>query len=414
MMKDTLRPGVLAGAALLLAFALPSCAETGTNGDADADLWIDVSENIDGIPDQAPPDGDADGGDDLPGEQPPDADAAEDAPAEADAEVWECGCPDPVLPPCAAPERITFSVWDDSMIEQLTTAMACATETLDIAIYDAQWACVTDAIMRATELNPDLAVRIITEKDNCGTPAALTCDLSRLAGAGRATVLLDTRSYLMHHKFVLVDAGQPDAMAIFGSANWTTQGFCEEYNCNVVIDDETIIDALSAEFDRMFAGDFGVTPWTEPISATGIDLYFSPSGADWQDRIVAQIDALGATATLHFMVASFTRQDIADAMIAAHGRGVTVTGLVSRLFAAEPAVASMLAAGIQVRKDLVHHKVTFIESGADRIVFIGSGNYSTNARDENNEAVAEMRGDTALYDALLDEFGRIWAAADTI
>lgn len=51
MMKDAMRSGVLAGAAVLLAVTLSSCAASSTTGDVDADLRVDTGEGIDGVPD---------------------------------------------------------------------------------------------------------------------------------------------------------------------------------------------------------------------------------------------------------------------------------------------------------------------------------------------------------------------------
>lgn len=395
------------GISLILSLFLWSCGTENNNGyfDADADLHVDddVATDVDGETDSVT-DPDA-----------VDVDVEGDGIGDPDVDLWECGCPDPPLPECQAVERVAFSRWDESLIEQLTGAFACATQSLDIALYDVQWPCLVDAILMAADRNPGLQIRVITDNDNCGDPGELSCDLVRLESEGVAQVIPDNRSYLMHHKVVIVDAGLPDRWALVGSANWTFEGFCEDFNGNVVIDDGAIVDGLSAEFDRMFIdGDFGGTPWEEPITSGGMALYFSPPGDDWQDEIIAEINGLSSGGTFHFMIFAFTRLDMGEAMIAAHERGVAVSGLVSRMFSSEEVVDNMLAAGIDVRKDFVHHKALILDDGSQKTVIMGSGNYSTNARVSNNETVIIFWDDPELYGAYLDEFNSIWAIAEAI
>jgi phosphatidylserine/phosphatidylglycerophosphate/cardiolipin synthase-like enzyme len=382
---------------------------------------VDTSEDPQGDPD-AIPDSPPDNPIDVPPDVPPDGETDPitdripdgDAPADPDVDAWECGCPETPVTTCGVVDRVAFSVWDDSLTQQILGTIACARSSLDIAMYDVQWDCIVDALLDAKEALPALRIRVITDNYTCGEAGALTCDLQRLVEAGAAEVLPDNRSYLMHDKLVIVDAGQADAWALVGSANWTRQSFCEESNGNVVVEDDAIVAGLSAEFERMMGGEFGNTTWAEPIASTGMDLYFSPPGDDWQDEIVAELGALPAGATVRFMNYSFTRTDLADAFVAAHGRGVDVAGIVSRMFASEVAVANMLAAGIVVRKALVHHKALIIQSGSQKTVIMGSGNYSTNARVENNEIVIFFRNDAELYDAYAEEFDRIQAVAEDI
>jgi phosphatidylserine/phosphatidylglycerophosphate/cardiolipin synthase-like enzyme len=407
------RMGVLAErvmAAALMVLCWQACGEEHyTPIDAAEDRQGDPDAIPDSPPDNPPdfqPDGDTDPIPDLV----PDG----DAPADPEADLWECGCPETPVTTCGVVDRVAFSVWDDSLTRQLLGTIACARSSLDIAIYDAQWDCIVDALLDAKEALPALQIRVITDNYTCGEAGALTCDLRRLVEAGAAEVLPDNRSYLMHDKLVIVDAGQANPWALVGSANWTRQSFCEDSNGAVVVEDAAIVAGLLAEFERMMGGDFGNTSWVEPIASTGMDLYFSPLGADWQDEIIAVLGALPSGATVRFMNYSFTRTDMADAFVAAHGRGVDVAGLVSRTFASEIAVANMLAAGIAVRKAFVHHKTLIIESGSQKTVIMGSGNYSTNARLENNEIVIFFRNDAELYDAYAEEFDRIQATAEDI
>jgi phosphatidylserine/phosphatidylglycerophosphate/cardiolipin synthase-like enzyme len=402
--------GARAAAAITVILCWQACSR-------DEHTYYDMAEDrtgdTDGVPDigpdglpDMPPDGDADALPDLV----PDGDVV----TEPDAEVWECGCPETPIQTCGTVESVAFSTWDSSLMDQLFGAFACARYSLDISIYDAEWSCLIDALLDAKEARPALRIRVVTDNYTCGDAGALTCDLRRLVDAGAAEVVPDNRSYLMHHKLVIVDAGQTDQWALVGSTNWTFQSFCEDYNGGVVVDDQAIVDGLYAEFERMFGGDFGDTPWTEPISSSDAALYFSPPGVDWQEAIISELGALSSGATVRFMNYSFTRLDMAEALVQAHGRGVDVRGLTSRMFASETAVANMLDAGIPVRKAFVHHKVLIFDTGSQQTVVTGSGNYSTNARDNNNEIVVFFWNDPEMYSAYFEEFNRIQAIAEDI
>jgi len=406
-------PGALAALALL-ALLGAGCKEsedtiltdTGTDPDTTVDPAGDGTLDTRADPD-APPDGTGD----APADARTDRDASSDAPAE---EARTCRC---LAPPttCTTPERIAFSRWDDDMQTQVLQAIACATTTLDIAMYDVQWSCLIDAILAAKAAHPSLEVKVIVENENCGPTAALTCDAKRIVTAGAGEVHADTRlSYLMHHKTILVDAGLTGAMAVIGSANWTYKSFCEDYNDSLLVTDDTIVGALLAEFDRMWGGAFGDTPWTEPVSGGGADLFFSPPGNDWQGAIVARLGLLGSGATVRFLVSAFTLQEMADALKAAKARGADVKGVVGRRFAGEAAVASMLTAGIEVKKAEVHHKALFLDDGTSKAVFMGSGNWSAAARDNNNETVLYFADDAALHDAFAAEFTGVFSAASSI
>jgi phosphatidylserine/phosphatidylglycerophosphate/cardiolipin synthase-like enzyme len=83
-------------------------------------------------------------------------------------------------------------------------------------------------------------------------------------------------------------------------------------------------------------------------------------------------------------VSAFTRQDIADALSAAHRRGVRVRGIVDTSYAMNPAVLSLRSAGVEVRTASMHSKVLIVDSA---LVTTGSANWSSNAWTNNENSL---------------------------
>ena len=120
-----------------------------------------------------------------------------------------------------------------------------------------------------------------------------------------------------------------------------------------------------------------------------------------------------ANKSIHVMVYSFTLDDLADALIAAHSRSVDVKVIVERdnAYARGSEVNKLLKAGIKVALDanpyLMHHKVMIIDG---KIVVTGSYNWSWSAENRNDENVIVII-DEEVAMSYEEEFDRLWAEA---
>jgi phosphatidylserine/phosphatidylglycerophosphate/cardiolipin synthase-like enzyme len=211
------------------------------------------------------------------------------------------------------------------------------------------------------------------------------CELARLAGNPRVQIIDDARTSLMHHKFIVADG----ARLWLGSANITRRSFCTDENNAIVLEDSAVVSAYAGEFRRMFEsrmfGPIAAEPAPSPTARFAV--YFSPRSPSTQPPgwHSALLTAIGAAArSLEFSVSAFTRTDIADALIAAHRRGVRVRGIVGASYAMDPAVQSLRAAGVDVRADEMHSKVLVIDGAT---VTTGSANWSTNAWTNNENSL---------------------------
>lgn len=321
------------------------------------------------------------------------------------------GAPDAGEPPCACPTYPTtcsaptadvpaFTPDADDVGAQLFNLIACATTSVDMAIYEGDWECLSGAITDAMMRNPSLDVTIIVDDDRCAAGDCFTDDVP--AGV---TVVRDTRSGLMHHKFAIADGSR----LWVASANFSRRSFCSDFNNAIVLDEAPIVARYQSVFDRMEGGGFGPVAPEMPVTSGIYTAYFSPespisSPAAWQDAMVAEIDM--ASTSIEVMVFAWTRTEISTALVNAAMRGVTVRALVSPLYSDDAPAMALIAAGIDVREAPVHSKVMILDA---QTVVTGSANWSMNAW-SNNENSLWIR-DTTVAGVYRSEFETRYAVS---
>lgn len=127
-------------------------------------------------------------------------------------------------------------------------------------------------------------------------------------------------------------------------------------------------------------------------------LYTSPHATpdlDPEPALVAAIDA--ATVTLDFAIYSFTLPSVADAILAAAARGVSVRGVVDGSSLAPVTSQVRRLAGLDIRRwggsyRLMHDKVFVVDTGHHTHVGLGSFNWTTQAEKSNVEVLLVARG----------------------
>ena len=151
-----------------------------------------------------------------------------------------------------------------------------------------------------------------------------------------------------------------------------------------------------------------LNPVSYDVSAsTSISASFSPGSAE--GYVLSVIN--GARNTLSVAAYSFTSQSVADALIAAHDRGVDVLVVVDNdegvaRYSKIPLLVKHL---IEVRYDsqyaIMHNK--FIVSDGTTVE-TGSFNYSSSAANRNAENVIIINKDSDIADIYEKEFSRLW------
>jgi phosphatidylserine/phosphatidylglycerophosphate/cardiolipin synthase-like enzyme len=300
--------------------------------------------------------------------------------------------------------------------EELTAVIGQAESNVDVAAYDLDLETVADALIAAHERG--VRVRFVTDSDNADEDA-----VKQLRRAGIPVVEDERDSGLMHNKFVIVD-GQ---WVWLGSWNLTENGTYRNNNNAVLIASPALAENYTAEFEEMFAGQFGPTsPADTPnprviITAElgegqtkqiEIENYFAP-----EDGVAAQIIAeiKSAQSRIRFMAFTFTSEEIADALLERAQAGVVIQGVIedrnaggdySQYDRLRREIHDILPDG---NPYIMHHKVIIID---DETVILGSYNFTASAEESNDENVLIIH-DPEVAALFVQEFGRVYETART-
>lgn len=208
----------------------------------------------------------------------------------------------------------------------------------------------------------------------------------------------------LHDKLAVIDG----EVVMMGSANWGTSALNLNNECVLVMRSAALAGVVDAELDELETGVHGRRPGD---AASRVQLYFSPE--DRLDRVVRQ-EIERARERIDVAVFSFRLDDLADALIAAHGRGVEVTVITDRKQLVDTDVDETLrAAGIPVVEALneaspytaMHHKFMVVDG---RTTVVGSFNWTYTAARYNYEDLAVIRDDPEVAAAFEGEIGRLW------
>jgi len=288
----------------------------------------------------------------------------------------------------------------------LADAIRNARLSIDAAIYHLNLWSIRDVLIAAHDSG--IAVRLVLESDNMDE-----VEIQDLQDAG-IEILGDRRESLMHNKFVIIDKSE----VWTGSMNFTINGAYYNDNNLIRIRSSQLAKNYTREFEEMFVQDlFGNdlvadTPYPSlVVDNTTIETYFSPDD-NTADRIVELIKK--AETNIYFLAYSFTSDEIAKAMLESAAEGVVVAGVFEEnqyYSNTGTEFARLVDAGLDVRLDgnprNMHHKVILID---DKIVILGSYNFSRNAETQNDENTLIIYN-TDLASQFSTEFQRIFAKA---
>jgi gas vesicle protein len=117
-----------------------------------------------------------------------------------------------------------------------------------------------------------------------------------------------------------------------------------------------------------------------------------------------------ANESIRLMVMLITHDGLADALIAAHDRGIEVDVIIDSdwKYSTGSDYGEILDAGVDIRGDdrggLMHHKVMVID---EHVIITGSHNWSSSAEDSNDENCLVLKS-LSISELYLAEFNRIW------
>ncbi|MFT3895893.1 MAG: phospholipase D-like domain-containing protein [Anaerolineales bacterium] len=301
--------------------------------------------------------------------------------------------------------------WQNSIEGHLIEKINVAQSSIHIAAFEFDLTPVADTLIAAHQRGVD--VRWVTDDEN-GLGADEDPDRGQFAKLQEAgiQVIADTRSALMHNKFIIFD-GQ---VAWTGSTNLTVSGVFQQNNNTVVIHSPDVAAIYEREFEEMWNGQFGpkspsmADKQTALVNGTMIRVYFSPED-DVLNRIIPIV--ANAQSNIRFMAFSFTDYPLAKAMIDRYAAGVDVAGVYEKTGSETEGaeLKTFVCAHVPVRQDgnsrFLHDKIIIVDN---RIVISGSFNFSNNATDNNDENVIII-DDPEIASLYMQEFGKVWGIA---
>jgi phosphatidylserine/phosphatidylglycerophosphate/cardiolipin synthase-like enzyme len=300
--------------------------------------------------------------------------------------------------------------------EELAAVIGYAESSVDVAAYDFDLQSVAEALIAARQRG--IKVRFVTDSDYADEDA-----VALLQQAGIPIVEDGRDDGLMHDKFIVIDS----VWVWTGSWNLTENGTYRNNNNAVLVASPALAENYAAEFEEMFAGQFGPTsPADTPnphIFITAeiaegqtkqieVENYFAPED-EVQAQVIAEIQS--ARSRIRFMAFVFTSDETADAMLERAQAGVVVQGVIEdRNTGQDYSEYERLRAEVHdVLPDgnpyIMHHKVIIID---DETVILGSYNFTASAEDRNDENVLIIH-DPEVAALFVEEFGRVYEAART-
>ena len=309
--------------------------------------------------------------------------------------------------------------------QELLSAIGAAERSIDFAIYGMRaQAHIIEALVAAQ--NRGVVVRGVVDSENADCTAFGYPDTPNLIGAlAPGSVHCDLGggfSYIMHNKFFVFDGHKTWT----GSTNLSDTELGGEYNSDVaaLLTSYKLAEIYRGEFEEMYgAGLFHKRKSDNTLHVIGgahftdgttVKSYFSPTDHARDNAVIPLAHA--ATATLDIAMFYFTSAEIADAILAARGRGVAVRMVLDAGGAgnAYSKHAQLCSAGIPVKTEnwggKSHSKWAVADAGiagAAAVVF-GSMNWTGAGDSDNDENTLYIKND-GFAGAFHTEFERQWA-----
>lgn len=296
-----------------------------------------------------------------------------------------------------------MAVWTPNITDTVIHYLNMAQQTLDITMYEQE----SDEIVAAINVAYDNGVQIRYITDDIGTNTALE-NLNE-----NIPVLYGNEDYIMHDKFIIIDAeAEMGSWIITGSLNHTENNLGWDYNNMICIQDKSLALGYTLEFEEMWGSDglmydelnakFGSekinnTPHKFLIDNIPVEVYFSPSDKT-TTQILTAIEQ--AENNIEFALLVFTENSLGNAIVDAKENGIEITGIIDYVESSGSEYDYLRDNSVNVRDYVnpdgsqwpdgptLHHKyaiMDFEEGSTNPVVITGSHNWSASAESGNDE-----------------------------
>ncbi|KAF2956911.1 phospholipase D-like domain-containing protein [Marinitoga sp. 38H-ov] len=270
-----------------------------------------------------------------------------------------------------------------------------------MAIYDVNYYPFINELKELKKKGID--VRLVYETDN------INSYINELSKIGIKTKH-DKNYKLMHNKFLIIDG----YCVITGSTNFTNNGFGYNSNNSIVIFSNELAEDYMNEFNEMFEYEYygkqslDNKPYKKVEFDSGlIKPYFTPED-DLTDRIIELIN--NAKNSIHVMMFTFSKKEIADALIRAKNNGIDVK-VIAEEYQSNYKWAQinyLKENGVNVILDknnkTFHYKTMIIDG---KITLTGSFNF-TNSAQYNNDENSLIIYSEYISKEYENEFDKLW------
>jgi phosphatidylserine/phosphatidylglycerophosphate/cardiolipin synthase-like enzyme len=279
-------------------------------------------------------------------------------------------------------------------IDQIVqSAIDGAATSIDVTSFDLNLPSLINALGSASKRG--VKVRVVYD----GTNGSLDLDneltnnktfnsIPVLKAAGVGLVDGGRSNGLMHDKMVIVDG----KTLFMGSWNLSYNDTYRNNNNLLKITDSQIIANYQAKFNELYVakkfGTHAVVKALSPVMTIGgtpVENYFSPPDGV-MDKLIKYVQ--GAKKSVHYIIFTYTDENLAAAMIERAKAGVDVQGVIENRGASQGALVNLFCAKMAVKTDgnkyTMHHKVIIIDG---EFVITGSFNFTKSADDSNDDNI---------------------------
>jgi phosphatidylserine/phosphatidylglycerophosphate/cardiolipin synthase-like enzyme len=204
--------------------------------------------------------------------------------------------------------------------------------SLEIAVYSIKSIEIRDAILRAYLRG--VKIVIITDFRKQAIHDEFFKDLP--AGIKRLNLgsNVPPKTFLMHHKFALIDRNTKQERLIFGSNNWTELQDQYDKGFMVITDNYDLISGFGREFDRLNKGLSGPDKFKDNFynsydlnlldDKNQYQIFFGPSKNETGLSLAIKNMILNAKSSIKIMTWDFTDKNIADLLIKRAKQGISI------------------------------------------------------------------------------------------
>lgn len=305
---------------------------------------------------------------------------------------------------------------------ELKDLIKSAKSTIDYCAYNTSVTSIVNALIDASARG--VRVRAIAESENSNTALSTSLPFN---------VFYDEKDALMHNKFIVVDVESEDnAHVVMGSMNFTTNQMKVDPNHLMFIQDKSLAQAYTIEFEEMWGSTTEVpdrdnsrfgeakednTPHIFNINGKRVESYFSPS-----DRTASKIRGKLATANekINCGLLLLTHELLIEELKYQGSRGIEVKVLLDD--DGDGILDELRSKNINAFKDqsstIFHYKTGIVDGQSelsDPILITGSHNwtYSADTRNDENAIIIHDAAIANLYDRALDYWWNFWNLSRT-